>query len=38
MTPQFIFNKIINVRNWDDVKFLGRAGSKVLGHLMDFKK
>ena len=38
MTPQFIAHKILSIRNLDDVKFLWRAGLKVLGHLMDFKK
>jgi radical SAM superfamily enzyme YgiQ (UPF0313 family) len=38
MTPSFIFHKIMSVRNLDDIKFLCRAGVKVLGHLMDFKK
>ncbi len=36
ITPKFIWRKIIGVRSWDDVKFLFRAGGKVLGHLMDF--
>ena len=38
MTPQFIFHKILSVRSFADIKFLWRAGLKVLGHLMDFKK
>lgn len=38
MTPKFIFKKIIGVRNLDDIKFLWRAGWKLLGHLTDFKK
>ncbi len=36
VTPKFIFRKIIGVRSWNDVKFLFRAGGKVLGHLTDF--
>ena len=36
MTPRFIFRKIVGVRSWSDVKFLFRAGGKVLGHLLDF--
>ena len=36
MTPKFIFRKIVGVRSWDDVKFLFRAGGKVIGHLTDF--
>lgn len=38
MTPKFILNKITSIRTWGDVKFLWRAGVKVLGHLMDFGK
>jgi hypothetical protein len=38
MTPKFIFNKIINIRKFNDIKFLGRAARKLLGHLMDFKR
>ncbi len=36
ITPKFIWRKIIGVRTWDDIKFLFRAGGKVLGHLLDF--
>ena len=38
MTPKFIFRKMAGIRSWADVKFLWRAGTKVLGHLMDFRK
>ena len=38
MTPKFVFNKIVSIRSFADVKFLWRAGLKVFGHLMDFKK
>ena len=36
MTPKFILRKITSVRSYDDVKFLFRAGGKVIGHLLDF--
>ncbi len=36
VTPKFIFRKVVSIRNWNDVKFLGRAAGKVLGHLTDF--
>lgn len=36
ITPRFILRRILNIRSWTDVKFLWRAGWKVLGHLMDF--
>jgi len=35
-TPKFILRKIASIRNWEDVKFVLRAGKKVLGHLLDF--
>ncbi|MFA6296265.1 MAG: radical SAM protein [Patescibacteria group bacterium] len=37
MTPKFILKKISQTRNMNDLKFLWKAGTKVLGHLMDFK-
>lgn len=36
-SPQFIWRKIREIRRFDDVRFLWRAGFRVLGHLMDFK-
>lgn len=36
LTPRFILRKILAIRTLDDVKFLFMAGSKLLGHLMDF--
>lgn len=36
ITPKFILKKIISVRTMDDVKFIWRAGWKVIGHLTDF--
>lgn len=38
ITPKFILRKMFSIRNFDDVKFLFKAGIKVLGHLTDFKK
>jgi uncharacterized membrane-anchored protein YitT (DUF2179 family) len=38
ITPKFIFKKITSIRNFEDVKFLLRAGKKVLGHFLDFKR
>ncbi|MFC2149497.1 B12-binding domain-containing radical SAM protein [Candidatus Auribacterota bacterium] len=34
--PEFIFRKLISIRNLEDVKFIARAAKAVLGHLMDF--
>jgi len=36
MTPKFIMRKILAIRTWSDLTFLFRAGSKVIGHLVDF--
>jgi len=36
VTPKFIMRKIFGIRSWTDVKFIFRAGAKVLVHLMDF--
>lgn len=38
LSPQFIFRKIIGIRSMNDVRFLVRAGFKVLGHLKDFSR
>lgn len=38
ITPKFILKKILSIRNFDDIKFLFKAGVKLLGHLIDFKK
>ena len=36
-SPEFIFRKIISVKELDDVKYFWRAFLKVIGHLIDFK-
>ncbi len=36
LSPAFIIRKILNIRNWQDIKFLFMAGSRVIGHLLDF--
>lgn len=38
ITPGFIARKILHIRSIEDIKFLWRAGWKVIGHLSDFKK
>ncbi|MFA6919236.1 MAG: B12-binding domain-containing radical SAM protein, partial [Patescibacteria group bacterium] len=38
MTPKFILNKVLAVRSFEDLRFLFKAGGKLLGHLTDFKK
>ncbi|HTA38185.1 MAG TPA: radical SAM protein [Candidatus Acidoferrales bacterium] len=36
LSPQFVWNKLVNIRSWDDVQFIGRSANYVLGHLTDF--
>lgn len=36
ISPQFIMNKLMNIRTWEDVQFIGRGAQYVLGHLTDF--
>lgn len=36
LSPAFILRKILSIRNVDDVRFLTRAGRKLLAHLTDF--
>ena len=36
-SPEFIARRIVGIRSWEDVKFIGRAAGKVFGHLLDFK-
>jgi anaerobic magnesium-protoporphyrin IX monomethyl ester cyclase len=38
ISPQFIWRKIISIRNFDDIKFLWIAGWKWLGKMMDYSK
>ncbi|MFH1863561.1 MAG: radical SAM protein [bacterium] len=37
-SPQYLFRKIINIRSWQDVKFLVYSAKKLMGHLFDFDK
>jgi radical SAM superfamily enzyme YgiQ (UPF0313 family) len=36
LSPRFIGRTLVSIRSWDDIKFLGRAGRAVMGHLRDF--
>ncbi len=38
LTPKFILRKLAAIRNWQDIKFMLRAGKKVIGHLLDFRR
>ncbi|KHK03754.1 B12-binding domain-containing radical SAM protein [Desulfovibrio sp. TomC] len=35
LSPAFIVRKIMSIRDIDDIKFLARAASKLLGHLLN---
>jgi radical SAM superfamily enzyme YgiQ (UPF0313 family) len=35
-TPQYFLRRILSVRGIDDLRFLWRAGKKLIGHLTDF--
>jgi radical SAM superfamily enzyme YgiQ (UPF0313 family) len=37
ITPKYVIRKIGGIRNLDDIKFLLKAGRKVIGHLLDFQ-
>jgi radical SAM superfamily enzyme YgiQ (UPF0313 family) len=37
-TPGYVLRRLVGVRSAADVKFLARAGKKLLGHLTDFKR
>lgn len=36
LSPRFIGRTLVSIRSMDDLKFIGRAGKAVLGHLKDF--
>jgi radical SAM superfamily enzyme YgiQ (UPF0313 family) len=36
ISPQFVWNKLISIRSWEDVQFIGRGIKYVWGHLTDF--
>jgi anaerobic magnesium-protoporphyrin IX monomethyl ester cyclase len=36
LAPGVLSRKIASIRSWNDVKFITRAGIKVIGHLKDF--
>jgi len=36
ISPKFILRKILAIRKWQDIKFLFMAGTRVIGHLLDF--
>jgi len=36
LTPRYILRKFMEIRSIDDMKFLGMAGWRLIGHLVDF--
>jgi radical SAM superfamily enzyme YgiQ (UPF0313 family) len=36
LSPRFLWRTVVSIRSVDDLRFLGRAGRAVLGHLKDF--
>ena len=36
--PEFVFRRVIGIRNLEDIKFLFKAVKFVFGHIVDFKK
>jgi anaerobic magnesium-protoporphyrin IX monomethyl ester cyclase len=36
LSPRFIMKKLLGIRSWADATFLFMAGTRVLGHLLDF--
>ncbi|MBI3008130.1 MAG: radical SAM protein [Candidatus Omnitrophica bacterium] len=37
VNPEFIYNRLISIRDFEDVKYFFRAARKVAGHILDFK-
>ena len=38
LNPEFLFHKVANIRDVGDLKYFARAGKKVIGHILDFRK
>ncbi|RJP29018.1 MAG: radical SAM protein [Candidatus Omnitrophota bacterium] len=38
LSPEFIFRKLISIRDLDDLKYYFMAAKKVIGHIADFKR
>ena len=38
LTPQFIFQKMLELKNWNNAKFIFRSVFRVLGHFKDFSR
>jgi len=38
LTPRFVWRQIRSIRSFADVAFLAKAGLRVVGHLLDFRR
>lgn len=38
LSPRYIYQRLKNIRNWQDVKFILRGAGAVFGHLKDFNR
>ena len=38
LTPRFVWRQVRSIRSFSDVSFLARAGLRVVGHLLDFRR
>ena len=38
LTPRFVWRQIRSIRSFSDVAFLAKAGLRVVGHLLDFRR
>jgi radical SAM superfamily enzyme YgiQ (UPF0313 family) len=36
--PEFILNRVLSIKDLDDLRYFTRASKKVIGHIADFKK
>jgi len=38
LTPEFLLNRLMSVKDFGDLKYFVKGGKKVIGHILDFKK
>jgi anaerobic magnesium-protoporphyrin IX monomethyl ester cyclase len=38
LTPRFLARQVAGIRDWEDLKFVARAGQAVVGHIRDFMR
>ncbi len=37
LNPEFVYNRLTSIRDFEDIKYFFRAAKKVAGHILDFK-